>query len=185
MNQSNYPTLSIAEKKELLDSIAVDYILPYNLTQNVVKQHEQEELDAVKLLVIDYFLHSKNPAVSTLRTELDIEMEEICQIDDKTEVQNRLHKMVNGLYQPEIVTLLFVFSIRKICSECGIKNSEAVDKEYRIRNVFFSKCKEDNAKHITDTQSTNPTVRILSEIVKAEYDRTQREYGHSPEMNLI
>ena len=169
--QALYPQLTIERKKRLLSHVANGYTLPVKLNQELCKITDKTEEIAINFLVRDYFFYSKQPEIVKLRKSVCDEIEDIY---NNNRSLLHLNDVVEKLYQPEIVKLMFEKAFENMCIECGLRNSDTVDKSYKFRDNF-RRCEQDKKDNISALKSLNPIVPYIKNVVDSIYSEVMLE----------
>ncbi len=185
MSWKLYPKLSEDDKKKFLNMVAISFTSPYALIKSLVDEQEYREKIAIKKLVLDYFLYSNEEDVKKLRT---IVFDAVRNINGSHSSGLTSKDVLESLYQPEIIKLLFEQSMYKMSLECGIPRSDALDKSFKFRSAIHS-CEADkkkasekqaqsDSKCYSYEDSNNPVLPVLRHIVDSVYTEVMLEPEH-------
>ena len=167
-----YKPLSTESKRIFLDEVAIGFCIPYQLNNNLSEQTARREYLATQFLIRDYFLYSEDADIKRLR-------ERTCEIVENfysnTKITTSFDDILEKLYQPENVKLMFEIAIARICMSCGLSHYDTVDKSFKFRNNYRI-CEQDKKDHVPIKESKNPIIPILSNIVDTIYSETMLDY---------
>ena len=180
-----YPKLNIEKKKTFLDMVAISFSSPYKLIQTFIDEQNYQERIAIQNLVLDYFLYNEKAEVSQLR---DYVFKSVRDIYHSASQYTTAKDVLEYLYQPANIKLLFEQSMLEMSRECGISKYDALDKSFKFRQ-YVHICESDKKElaekqpksqppHYSFENSNNPVLPVLRHIVDSVYSEVILEPEH-------
>ncbi len=177
--EAQFPRLSVARKKRFLDYVADGYTLPCNLSNEISILSNKMEQIAIQKLIRDYFFYSDNKDIAILRDETCNLVENMY---SHAQTYYELTRIIEFLYQPQYVKLMFEDAISNISKECGLKHYEIVEKSFKFRDSFRH-CERDKKNGTSVRESSNPIIPVLFNIVESIYSEAMLEDTSEYEMS--